>query len=325
MTELITVFGGSGFLGKYVVRALCKAGKRVRVAMRRPHLGNDLRVMGAVGQVQLVQANVRNKDSVLRALEGSTAAINLVGLLYEKGKQEFESTMAQGAKNIAEAAKHHGITKLIQVSAIGADAASPSKYAKAKAEAEKAVLELVPSATIIRPSVLFGTEDNFFNKFAAISRITPIMPLIGGGKTIFQPVFVGDVAKAILAAIDSDNSAGKTYELGGPEKYSFEYLIKYIQKVIDRPRAYMNVPFGIMKMIGGLIDGLSRIYPFAGPAVTGDQITLMEKDNVVSDSALGFKDLGINGLTTLEAIAPSYLYRFRPRGQFEPKVMGKNA
>ena len=204
--DVIVVFGGSGFVGRYVVRALAKAGKRVRVAMRRPHLGQDLRVMGDVGQIQLVQANVRNADSVARALEGATGVINLVGILYESGKQTFAATQLEGAQIVAAQAAKAGITRFVHMSALGADPASASKYGRTKGEAEKAVLDLVPQATILRPSIIFGAEDNFFNQFAAMARVTPALPLIGGGQTRFQPVYVGDVADAVMAAITRDTT-----------------------------------------------------------------------------------------------------------------------
>ncbi len=321
MSNLVTVFGGSGFVGKYVVRALCKAGFRVRVAMRRPHLGHELRVMGAVGQVQLVQANVKNPESVARALIGTDAIINLVAILSEKGKQTFSKVIEEGAKNIAEAAKTAGIKKLIHVSAIH-DPETGSKYAQTKTAAENAIKELIPSATILRPSVIFGTEDEFFNKFAAMSRVTPAMPLIGGGKTLFQPVYVGDVARAIMAVLNNDACAGKTYELGGPKTYSFAEIIKYIQATINRPRMYLSVPRGGMEFAGNIWDAIFRLIPFADPPFTGDQMKLLKSDNVVSDKSLGFKDLGIGELSSVEAICPTYLYRFRPQGQFQPKIVG---
>lgn len=321
MTQLVTVFGGSGFVGKYVVRALCKAGKRVRIAMRRPHLGHELRVMGAVGQVQLVQANVKNLESVERAVEGADAVINLVGILYEKGKQKFDNVVEEGAKNIAQAAKSKNVKNLIYVSAIH-NIESGSKYALAKDAAEKACLEAIPSSVILRPSVIFGTEDQFFNKFAAISRLTPIMPLIGGGKTLFQPVYVGDVAKAVVSALESEKAKGKIFELGGPKTYSFGELIKYIQKEIDRPRLYASVPLGLMQFMGSVTDFAFKFNPFAGPPLTGDQMKLLKFDNIVGEKSPSFKDLGINELVSVEAMVPSYLYRFKPRGQFEPRIVG---
>lgn len=325
MAKLVVVFGGSGFLGKYVVRALCKAGMRVRVAMRRPHLGHELRVMGDVGQVQLFQANVRNAPSVARALEGADAIVNLVGILSEKGKQKFDDVIFEGAKNIAEAAKAAGIDTMVQLSAIGADAQSKSKYALAKAKAEQTVKQALPSATILRPSVIFGVEDGFFNRFAEISRFAPFMPLIGGGATKFQPVFAADVAKAIMVALTSASVAGKTYELGGPSIYSFEQILRYIAAETARPRPMVKLPFGLMQFLGNITDAIFKIYPFAEPPFTGDQIELMRHDNIVASDALGFPDLGINGLSIVEAIVPSYLYRYRPHGQFEARTALKRA
>lgn len=325
MAKLVVVFGGSGFVGKYVVRALCKAGIRVRVAMRRPHLGHELRVMGDVGQVQLFQANVRNAPSVARALEGADAIVNLVGILSEKGKQKFDDVIFEGAKNIAEAAKAAGIATFVQLSAIGADSNSKSKYAIAKAKAEEAVKHALPTATILRPSVIFGVEDGFFNRFAEIARYAPFMPLIGGGTTKFQPVFVADVAKAIETVITNSNFAGKTFELGGPSIYSFEQILRYITSETSRPRAFVKLPFGLIQFLGNITDAVFKIYPFAEPPVTGDQIELMRQDNVISEKALGFVDLGIQNLATVEAIVPSYLYRYRPHGQFEPRIALRKA
>lgn len=320
MSELVTVFGGSGFVGKYVVRALCKAGKRVRVAMRRPHLGHELRVMGDVGQVQLVQANVRDLPSVERAIDGADTIINLVAILFEKNKQKFDDVVFEGAKNIATAAKNAGITKFVQVSAIGADVNSASKYAIAKGKAEEIVKELVPSVRIIRPSVIFGIEDEFINRFAAMSLVTPIMPLIGGGKTKFQPVFVADVASAILKSLDNAYE-GQVFELGGPSVYTFEQILKYIEKETMRSRSYLPIPFEIMQIIGNVTASIFKFLPIGAPPITGDQVELLKKDNLVTEGAKSFKDLGINSLSTLEAIAPTYLYRYRPRGQFEPRIV----
>jgi len=320
MARLVVVFGGSGFVGKYVVRALCKAGIRVRVAMRRPHLGHELRVMGNVGQVQLFQANVRNAPSVARALEGADAVVNLVGILSEKGKQKFESVVYEGAINIANAAKDAGIKTVVQMSAIGANSSSKSKYASAKGKAEQELRNIVPSAVILRPSVIFGPEDEFFNRFAEISRFAPFMPLIGAGVTKFQPVFVADVARAVMAALTDQSSAGNIYELGGPHKYSFEELLRYIAKETNRPRALVKIPFGLMTFLGNITDAVFRLYPFGKPPITGDQIELMRQDIVVSGKSLGFTDLRIENLTSVEAIVPSYLYRYRPHGQFETET-----
>ncbi len=314
--DVIVVFGGSGFVGRYVVRALAKAGKRVRVAMRRPHLGQDLRVMGDVGQIQLVQANVRNPESVARALEGATGVINLVGILFESGKQSFQSTQLEGARIVAAESAKAGITRFVQMSALGADPASASNYGRTKGEAEQAVLGLIPSAAILRPSIIFGAEDNFFNQFAAMARMSPALPLIGGGTTKFQPVYVGDVAAATVNALDS---GGGTYELGGPRTYSFKEILEYILKEIERPRFLAPLPFFIAQPLGAVLDAVFKLYPFAGPPLTGDQVVMLKTDNVVSAGAKTLADLRVTTLESVEAIVPTYLYRFKPYGQFQVK------
>ncbi len=322
--ELITVFGGSGFVGKYVVRSLCRKGYRVRVAVRNPHLAGDQRLAGDVGQVQIVQANVRNRPSIERALEGADGVINLVGILFEKGAQTFDGTQELGAKNVAELAAAKGITKLVQMSAIGADEDSKSEYAQTKARAEKNVLEVMPSARIVRPSIIFGTEDEFFNRFAAMSKVTPFLPNIGGGHTRFQPVFVGDVASGIIAALEAPSAAGRIFELGGPEIYTFKEILTYITREIDRPRVLVTLPFALAKPVGYVMGALFKLWPFHSPPLTGDQVLLLQSDNVVGttdDDTIGtFSDLGVTGLETVEAVVPGYLWRYRPQGQFhEPK------
>jgi uncharacterized protein YbjT (DUF2867 family) len=314
--DVIVVFGGSGFVGRYVVRALAKAGKRVRVAMRRPHLAVDLRVMGDVGQIQLVQANVRNAASVARALEGATGVINLVGILFEKGKQTFDSTQLDGARTIAQEAANAGINRYVHMSAIGADAASLSNYGRTKGAAEEAVKALIPTATIVRPSIVFGPEDNFFNQFAAMARITPALPLIGGGITKFQPVYVGDVANAVLKGLDT---GGGTYELGGPRTYTFKELLAYILVQIERPRFLAPLPFFMAETLGSVLNAVFKLNPLAGPPLTDDQVKMLKTDNVVSDGALTFSELGIKQLETVESIVPSYLVRFKPYGQFQAR------
>lgn len=317
--KLVTVFGGSGFIGRYVVRALCKSGARVRVAMRRPHLGAELRICGDVGQVQVVQANVRDPASVARALDGADAAVNLVGLLFEKGRQTFDDVQAAGAANVAAAAKAAGISAFVQMSAIGADPASKSAYGRTKAQAEAAVRDAFPAATILRPSIVFGPEDDFFNRFADMAKMAPALPLIGGGVTRFQPVFVGDVAAAVVAALGEPSAAGKTYELGGPRIYSFRELLEFIMRETARPRILVNLPFPIAQLLGKVTDAVFRFNPFAGPPLTGDQVEMLKTDNVVADGSLTLADLGVAPLETVEAITPSYLYRFRPYGQFQTK------
>jgi uncharacterized protein YbjT (DUF2867 family) len=313
--KIVTVFGGSGFLGRQVVRALCRKGWRVRVAMRRPHLGGDVRLAGDVGQVQLVQANVRNRPSIERALENADAVINLVAVLYNRGSQTFQGTIALGAENIARLAAERGIRNFVYVSAIGASDTSHSAYAKAKSAAEAATLDAIPTATILRPSIMFGPEDGFFTRFARIARMAPVMPLIGGS-TKFQPAYVGDVADAIAAALAKPETQGQTYELGGPRVYTMKELIAYILREIDRPRLMLPIPMLFAAPLGYTIGGLSKLNPFFGPPLTGDQVQLLHTDNVVAPGAKTFADLGITTLETVEAVAPTYLWRHRPHGQF---------
>lgn len=315
--DLVVVFGGSGFVGTQVVRALAKRGKRVRVPMRRPHLGHELRVTGDVGQVQLVQANVRFPDSIAAALEGADAVVNCVGLLSEKGPQTFSAVQAEGAEAIAKAATARGIERFVQVSAI-ADVKSGARYARTKAAAEDAVRAAVPSATILRPSLVFGSEDGFFNRFANMAKFAPALPLIGG-KTKFQPVYVGDVAEAVANALDRADARGQTYELGGPRVYTMRELMKFITDTIDRPRPLAPIPFFAATPLGMLLDAAFRFYPFANAPLTGDQVALLKRDNVVSPGAKTLADLGVTQLESVESLVPNYLWKFRPYGQFQTR------
>ena len=327
---LVTLFGGSGFIGRYAARTLVKAGYRVRVAVRRPHLAGEVRLAGAPGWVDIVQANIRDKASVAAALDGADAAVNLVGILYEKGRQSFEAAQRDGAINVAEACKEAGITRLVQMSAIGADAEAKADYAETKGEAEAAIREIMPSAVILRPSIVFGPEDEFFNRFAAmsahpISSIAPFLPAIGGGKTLFQPVYAGDVADAIAAAVSREDASGKTYELGGPRTYSMKELYAFIGETIDRKRYALPLPFFVAKPLGLALGTVFRyVWPlssgiFGAPPITGDQVEMLKSDNIVAEDALTLADLGITELETVEAIVPSYLYSFRPYGQYHQK------
>ena len=328
MTQgLVTVFGGSGFIGRYAARELVKKGWRVRVACRHVNTAQDVRLAGTPGWVDIVQANIRNRASIERALDGADAVVNLVGILFEKGAQSFESAQRDGAALLAEVAAEKGITRFVQMSAIGANAESKSDYARTKAEAEEAVRETVPTATILRPSVVFGPEDEFFNRFAALASsmpmsFLPILPSIGGGKSCFQPVYAGDVAEAIAIAVDDASTAGKTYELGGPSKYTLNEIYDVVTKTIDRRRFKIGLPFFLAKPIGYMTAAIWRYIPpfswgFLGdPPLTGDQVELMKTDNVVAEDALTLKDLGVTELETVEAIVPSYLWRFRPYGEF---------
>jgi len=313
---LVTIFGGAGFIGKYVVRKLVKQGWRVRVAMRRPHTGLDLKVIGNVGQVQLVQANLRYEDSVARAVAGSDAVINLVALLYESGAQSFENIHIEGAETLARVVAEAGIKNFVHVSAIGADIEAKSRYAQTKGEGEIRIRTHVPSADIMRPSIVFGPEDNFFNRFGQMASLAPVLPLMGGGETQFQPVYVGDVADAIAAAISKGSSA-KTYELGGPRTYSFKELMQFILETTDRKRFLLPVPWFGANMLG-FIGDITGALPLIEPFLTRDQVLSLQSDNVVSENALTLTDLGITP-ETIEAIVPAYLERFRKYGQFYEK------
>ena len=323
---LVVVFGGSGFIGKQVVRALAKRGARVRVAMRRPHLGHELRVLGDVGQIQLVQANVRFPASIDAALEGADAVVNLVAVLNESGKQSFEALHVEAARAVAEAAAKRGIKRIVHFSALGA-APKGARYARSKYLGERAVLEAAPTATILRPSIVFGPEDRFFNRFAEMARnpvlhgMLGFMPLIGGGKTRFQPVFVGDVADAVCAALERPEARGHVYELGGPNVYTFRELMEYVRAETDRPAPMLPLPFVLAVPLGLLIGWAFSLLPFAEPPLTGDQVAMLKRDNVVGDdpSAGTIQDLGVTQLESVEAIAPAYLWRFRPYGQFQTR------
>ena len=316
LETLVTVFGGSGFLGRSVVRALCKRDYRIRVAVRRPELAGHLQPLGKVGQIHAVQANLRYPASVEAAMRGADVAINLVGILAPTGAQTFDAVQAEGAGAVAGAAAAVG-ARMVHVSAIGADANSASRYARSKAAGEAAVLSAVPSATILRPSVVFGPEDDFTNRFASLARMSPALPLIGGGTTKMQPVYVGDVATAVADAVDGKTKAGATYELGGPEVLTMREIMAIILATTERHRLLLSLPFGLAKLQAVLLQ-------FAPGALklTRDQVELLRSDNVVSDAAkaagLTLEGLGISP-DSLEAVAPQYLWRFRAAGQFQQK------
>lgn len=325
MDRLVTVFGASGFVGNNVVRTLAQQGWRIRAAVRNPHLerAERLRVHGVVGQIETMATNIRKPESVHAALADSVACINLVGVLHERGRQRFTAIHAQGAKNVAEAAFHFGIEQLVHVSAIGADAQSPSRYARSKAEGEAAVLAAVPTGTVVRPSVVFGTEDQFFNRFGALAAVAPALPLIGGGRTRFQPVYVGDVARAIVAALTEPGARGRVYELGGPRIYTFRELLELVLRETGRNRPLVPLPFFAAKMLGAATDFVTPILPFA-PPITGDQVELLRRDNVADPNLPGLEALGITPVAA-EGIIGSYLYRFRKAGQFSTITPEKSA
>lgn len=307
-TRLVTVFGGSGFLGRHTVRALARSGWRIKVATRHPSRGFFLRPLGTVGQIDFVKCDVADAESVAAAVMGSTAVVNLTGILFQSG-QTFEDVQAAGAALVAQAAAAAGVTALVHVSAIGANAESDSDYAVTKARGEAAVRENFANAVILRPSIIFGPEDGFFNKFAQMARFFPALPLIGGGKTRFQPVFVGDVAQAIVTSLDSAEARGRTYELGGPTIYSFKELLQLILKETGRRRALVPLPFGLAMVKAAFLQILPK------PLLTMDQVKLLKTDNVVAATAAGLGDLGITP-TSVEAVIPSYLWRFRAKGEY---------
>lgn len=313
LDTLVTVFGGSGFLGRNVVRALAKRDYRIRVAVRRPELTGYLQPQGRVGQIHTVQANLRYPASVEAAMRDSHVAINLVGILTESGAQTFDAVQAEGAETVAKAAAAVG-AQMVHVSAIGADANSASAYARAKAAGEAAVLAALPQATIMRPSMMFGPEDQFTNRFAALARMLPVLPLVGC-ETKMQPVYVGDVATAIADAVDGKARQGATYELGGPEVLSLREIIQTILDITDRKRTLLSVPFGLAK-----VQAMFQQFAPGALKLTPDQVALLRHDVVVSDAAkaagLTLEGLGITP-DSLEAIAPQYLWRFRPAGQFQ--------
>ena len=311
---LIAIYGGSGFIGRHVVRALAKTGARMRIAVRRPELAGFLQPLGGVGQIIPVQANVRYPDSLLAAANGADAVINLVGILSPSGKQTFKAVQDEGARHVAEAARTAGAKAFVHMSAIGADANSPSVYARTKAAGEAAVKEVIPDGVILRPSVVFGPEDEFFNRFAALARLSPALPLIGGGKTQFQPVFVGDVAKAVISALTGKAQAGAVYELGGPEILSMRAVMERVLAYTMRKRWLVPLPFALAKLQGAMLQLLPD------PPLTLDQVRLLEQNNVVSEAAKRdhrtLEGLGIVDPVAVEAVVPDYLEQYRPKGQF---------
>jgi uncharacterized protein YbjT (DUF2867 family) len=303
--DTATVFGGTGFLGRYVVRRLAREGARVTVAIRRPEEAKFLKTMGGVGQITPLATNIRDEATVQRAVEGADAVINAVGILYESGPQTFAAVHVEGAARIARAAQAAGVRRLVHVSAIGADAASSAAYGRSKAAGEKAVSNAFPGAAIMRPSLLFGPEDKFFNRFAAMAMLSPVLPLIGGGHTRFQPVYACDVADAIGTALALDGPPPpRPYELGGPQVYSFRRLMEIMLAEIGQRRLLVPVPFWLATAEALWLERLPM------PLLTRDQVRMLRSDNVVSAQAPGIETLGITP-TALEAILPGYLRRFR--------------
>ena len=305
--KIVTVFGGSGFLGRHIVRALLKQGWRVRVAVRRPNQALFLKTAGAVGQLAIMPANIRNEEACRTAIAGADAVINLVGILHETGKQKFAALQNEGAARLARLAAEAGVKKFIQMSAIGADENSPSAYAKSKAEGEAAILEAIPQAVILRPSIVIGPEDDFFNRFAGMAQLSPALPLVGGGLTRYQPVAVQDVVAAVMRVLEDTDCAGKTYELGGAGVYTFRELMELLLQVTQMRRLLVPLPFPV----AGMIAQFAQFLPT--PPLTPDQVLLLKSDNIVSpesqSAGLTLPGLGITP-TPIEAVMPSYLSRF---------------
>lgn len=303
------VFGGTGFIGRYLVQRLTRDGYSVRIPTRQPSKANRLRVSGVVGQVVPLRMSLSDDAALAAAVHGADWVINLVGILAETRRQKFQTLHADLPGRIAKACAEAGVQSLVHVSAIGASAESASSYARTKAAGEQAVRAAFPQATILRPSVVFGPEDGFLNRFAQMTMFSPALPLIGGGHTRFQPVYVVDVAEAIHKALAGKQYRGETYELGGPRRYTFRQILEYINQETGRHRALVNLPFGLAKIKGAVLEKLP------GQMLTRDQVTLLRSDNIVDDKAKTLADLGIDA-TALEVIAPGYLYRYRKGGRF---------
>jgi uncharacterized protein YbjT (DUF2867 family) len=304
--QLITVFGGTGFIGRHLVRRLAARGARVLVTSRNPSRGGHLQPMGGVGQIVVERVDLRSEQALARALAGASGVVNLIGVLHETRHQRFDAVQGALPGRIAKVAAANGIERMVQLSAIGADPASRSAYARSKAEGERRVREALPSAAILRPSIVIGPEDSFFNRFAEMARWLPALPLIGGGKTRFQPVHVGDVADAIVAGLLHPDAAGQTYELGGPQVYSFAELMRYMLDVLGRRRLLVPLSFRMAELLGRFLELLPA------PPLTRDQVELLKTDNVVAEGAKGLADLGI-APSPIELIVPEYLARYRAR------------
>jgi len=316
MSKLVTIYGGSGFVGRYIVRRMAKAGWRVRVAVRRPNEAIFVKPYGVVGQVEPVLCNIRDDESVRSVMQGADAVVNCVGVLVESGKNNFNAVQAEGPGRIARIAAEEGVARMVHVSAIGADMDSKSDYARTKAEGEAAVLAHMPDAMILRPSVVFGAEDEFFNRFAGMTRMGPILPVVGA-VTEFQPVYVDDVARAAVIGVLGD-APGGVYELGGPVRASFRDLMQQMLDVIRRRRLVLDMPFWVAQIMAFGFDMLQTITLglFTNSMLTRDQVRNLRHDNVVADDARGFLELGIEPVT-MTSVLPEYLWRFRPSGQYD--------
>lgn len=315
MSKLVTIYGGSGFVGRYIARRMAKAGWRVRVAVRHPNEALFVKTYGVVGQVEPVLCNIRDENSVASVMQGADAVVNCVGVLAETGKNTFDAVQAEGPERIARIAQAQGITRMVHISAIGADLESDSDYARTKAEGEAGVLKHQPDAMILRPSIVFGPEDEFFNRFASMARMGPVLPVVGAD-TRFQPVYVDDVAKAAVMGVLGE--AKGTYELGGPVTMTFRELMAMMLDVIRRRRLVLNIPFFAARAMAFGFDMLQAITVglFKNGMITRDQVRNLRRDNVVSEGAQGFDALGIEPVAMV-SVLPEYLWRFRPSGQYD--------
>ncbi|MBQ0748862.1 MAG: complex I NDUFA9 subunit family protein [Roseovarius sp.] len=314
MSKLVTIYGGSGFVGRYIARRMAQAGWRVRVAVRRPNEAMHVKPYGVVGQVEPVFCNIRDDASVRAVMQGADAVVNCVGTFDRKGKNSFDAVQDKGANRIARIAAEEGVTHLVHLSAIGADATSDSHYARSKAAGEAGILKHFPNAVILRPSVIFGPEDQFFNRFAGMTRFGPVLPLVGAD-TRFQPVYVDDVAQAAVMGAMGRAAPG-IYELGGPEAVSFRGLMQQMLQVIRRRRLIANIPFGVAALMAGAMELVQTLtLGLVPPQITRDQVRSLRRDNVVADGAKGFDALGITPVA-IGAVLPDYLWRFRPAGQY---------
>lgn len=322
----ITIFGGAGFIGRYVVQRLARRGWVIRVVQRYADDALFLKPMGAVGQITPVAANIRSDAAVAAAVAGADVVVNLVGILVERRGQRFDDIHAEGAGRVARAARAAGARGFVQMSAIGADAGSGAAYARSKAAGEAAVHAAFPGAAILRSSIVIGAEDDFFNRFARMARLAPVLPLIGGGATRFQPVYVGDVADALVRLIEDPATSGKTYELGGPRVYSFKELMELLLREIGRRRWLLPLPAGVAQLQALAFEVLDRLtlQSLLPPPLTRDQVRMLGHDNVVASGALGFAELGI-APTAIESVIPAYLARYRPGGRGAGRLDGKHA
>ncbi|MBA4808442.1 complex I NDUFA9 subunit family protein [Brevundimonas sp.] len=312
---VVTLFGGSGFIGSQAVRALARRGWRIRIAVRNPVQAIEVQPQGDPGQIQFMRCDVTSADDVAAAVRGSHAVVNLVGVLHDGGgKRGFKSAHVEAARAIAQASRAAGVERVVQISAIGADANSPSAYARTKGEAENQIRAVYPDAVILRPSLVFGAADGFLNRFAEMATMAPALPLIGGGATKFQPVYVGDVAESVARAVIQGDAAGRTFELGGPDVFTFREVLELVRRETGRDRLLLPIPFPIARLMGAVLETVR----FVGltPPLTRDQVVMLQSDNVVASDAATLSDLGVVYPTGMEAIAPSYLYRYRDGGQF---------